>query len=104
MKERELHKFRLGRTLAHRAQDDFEEGYIMLGHKAKDFVKRILVDVGAIHDDESADQVPDDGHLWHPLPNMLIDGILMTGGREEENRAMGIFELEDDESSEDDDE
>jgi hypothetical protein len=52
MSERELHKFRLGRTLAHRAQDDFEEGYAILGDggKVKDFIKRTLLDAGSIYD------------------------------------------------------
>jgi len=108
MKECQLHKFQLGRTLTHRAHSDFEEGYIMLGHgrKVKDFVKRTLMDAGVIYDDALADQAPDpEDRPSPPLPNMLINGSLVTGesNSEDQDEIMALFGIEEDSSEDEDD-
>ena len=94
MNECELHKFRSGRTLAHRAQDDFDEGYVMLGEgrKVKEFIKRTLVDAGAIYDDMESDEAQgSDDRPSPPLPNMLVNGILVSGEEHDNDADLSLF-------------
>ncbi|KAJ6478102.1 hypothetical protein C8R47DRAFT_1051332 [Mycena vitilis] len=81
--ERQLHKFRAGRDFGHRANDDFEAGYVKLeGGQVKKIIKRTIADAGNIHaDDDGAEesQRPVDAL---PLPNVVIDGLLFCGGND----------------------
>jgi len=80
----------------------------MLGHgrKVKDFVKRTLMDAGVIYDDALADQAPDpEDRPSPPLPNMLINGSLVTGesNSEDQDEIMALFGIEEDSSEDEDD-
>ncbi|GBE85253.1 hypothetical protein SCP_0704400 [Sparassis crispa] len=92
--EQGLHRFRVGRTSTHAAQDDFEVGYQRLvdGKRIKDFVARTLRDAGAIHGDEDLDtnavaSNPDitsgreDSDI-PSLPSVLVNGQLIHGAAE----------------------
>lgn len=92
MRERELHKFRLGRTHGFQAQDDFAKGHEMLatGSKIKDFIRRTLVDASAIYDEDGqgsdaaqeteVDEAPEHEHDVQNLlmPSIIVDGELVT--------------------------
>jgi hypothetical protein len=82
MTERELHKFRPGCNLGHDAQDDFGKGYEMLedGKRIRTFIHRTLLDSGAIHEDDLADQTTEaDSRILPSMPTMLINGMLVPG-------------------------
>ena len=94
IEEQGMHKFRAGRTSTHKAQNDFEEGYLILanGKKIKEFVTRTLRDAGAIHgDDDIFDDPVDEMEQELPMPNMLIDGRLVDGAEEPEGADGDLF-------------
>lgn len=81
------------------------------GGKVKDFAKRTLVDAGSIYDDHEEHllgqgQETTDQLASLPLPNMLIDGVLVTGGDDEDNLNMQkhMFGLDNDSDSNSDSE
>ncbi|KII90407.1 hypothetical protein PLICRDRAFT_157547 [Plicaturopsis crispa FD-325 SS-3] len=81
VEERELHKFRAGRTLGHKAQDDFEVGYLRLADSTRieDFIARTLRDAGDIHgegDDVETEMEDIDGA--HRGPSMMMNGNLVN--------------------------
>jgi hypothetical protein len=93
MKERQLHKYRAGRTTGYRAHDDFEVGYTKptASSRIKDFIQRTLMDAGNIHGNDTDAHEDDDlaGDYDIPLPNVLVGGVLI-GSAEEENDEHGL--------------
>ncbi|KAJ7448749.1 hypothetical protein FB451DRAFT_1187568 [Mycena latifolia] len=87
MSERQLHKFRAGRDLGHKANDDFEAGYIKLADgKVKKFIKRTLADAGNLHADDDAEQEQESRAPEKlPLPNVVVDGLLHCGGHDSDS-------------------
>lgn len=81
MYERQMHKFRLGRTHGYAASDDHITGYELLGRgRIKDFVTRTLLDSAAIHENDSMEHSPFITGQVPLLPTMLINGDLVTAG------------------------
>lgn len=96
MKERELHKLRVGRTSEHKAQDNFEQGYITLadGAKIKEFIHRTLLDAGNVNgdndEDEDAPQEMDDEPSSElPMPNTVMGGVLVLGDDDDGSEELG---------------
>ncbi|GJE92463.1 hypothetical protein PsYK624_086170 [Phanerochaete sordida] len=93
MRERELHRFRQGRSLSPLAQDDFENGYRIFARttRLRDFTTRTALDSVHVHDGgndvemedgtgtETAegDVNDDDEAAAPPMPNMWLDGRLV---------------------------
>jgi hypothetical protein len=83
MTEKELHKYRGGRTFDHVAADDFECGFTKLtsGNKIKDFINRTLAGSEADGSDEEDEHDPtglEDFADNDNLPSIIIDGILLN--------------------------
>lgn len=101
MTERELHRFRAGRTYGYTAHDDFAHGYnmLMMGTKIINFIARTMVDAGAIHDEEGAaagDEEPEEHIDLPPTPGIIVDGVLVTGEALDEVWDGSESDLEDD--------
>ncbi|KAJ7143535.1 hypothetical protein C8R43DRAFT_891527 [Mycena crocata] len=90
MSERQLHKFRAGRDFGHRANDDFEAGYLKLSKgKVKDFIKRTIADAGNLHgDDDGVDESHSPAQV--PFPNVVINGVLHCGGDSGSEMSSGL--------------
>lgn len=78
MQDQQLHRFRQGRTLGHKAADDFEKGYLLLTKKIPEFISRTLKDAGAIHADDDIDSDTPDESNDVPMPNMMVRGFLVA--------------------------
>ena len=93
-RERELHRFRTGRTFGHKAQDDFAKGYNIFDttHRIRDFIRRTSptnhthvdgdedVDMDVEDDASEASDLDDreDGEESEPsLPNVWDNGMLV---------------------------
>ena len=81
MQDRQLHRFRRGRTLGHKASDDFENGYLIFANikRIPDFISRTLKDAGTIHRDGDMEPDSPDDFEDAPMPNMVIGGSLVAG-------------------------
>lgn len=92
MDEKQLHRYREGRTWGYATKNDLEVGYGMLaqGPKIRDFVARTLRDAGAIHGEGEGDDSMEGSGEEVPLPNMLVNNILISGDE------LDLFELEGD--------
>jgi hypothetical protein len=74
------------------------------GRKVKDFIKRTLLDAGAIYDEPLDNQNQDsDNRPSLPMPNMLVDGTLVVGEDKDEDQNINVFGLGDDSSEDEDD-
>lgn len=86
MKEKELHRFRPGRTYGFKAQDDFDIGFDRFASSSRiaDFVRRTLADGCDLHDGEDTtadcdESMEERNQTSVPLPNTWQNGELIPG-------------------------
>ncbi|KAI0312418.1 hypothetical protein OF83DRAFT_1176656 [Amylostereum chailletii] len=87
MAQQQLHLFCEGRSTGWRAQDDYSKGFNGFedGKRLQDFIERTIRDSGDLHGADTADVEAEmaaemEAEEWTPvaLPNMIVDGMLVS--------------------------